>query len=362
MVQPSVTHSTPNTVRSSPQSFHQPAAPFSSTTQFSNRVPSTFNAPTFSGYRPTNSYGSFGSGSFGSGYSHSFGSPISPIRSYGYGNYYRSPGLYIGGFYGNAYNPYYRSGYSFGALSFGGYPGSYGIGLSFGLPFGLGLGLGWNTGYGYGGYGSYGYGGYGSYGYNRIYQPYGTTYSTVLSPTVQVSPLVGTATPVQQMPPPEPSVSVASYASQADSYFRNGDYDAALKAYQHAVVDAPNDGAVLLKAAQALSASGKFAEAAGAAQQGLSLLPPEQWLASSKEAASLYDTSTAADTSWTSLKKAADAPKADAGIRFMAGVAAAGRGDYDRAIADLKAVRVAVPQDPVAKQLLTLVEAKASGK
>ena len=46
----------------------------------------------------------------------------------------------------------------------------------------------------------------------------------------------------------------------------------------------------------------------------------------------------------------------------LAGVTAAGRGDFTRAAADLNAVTAAVPQDPVAKQLKELVEAQAKSK
>jgi tetratricopeptide (TPR) repeat protein len=182
--------------------------------------------------------------------------------------------------------------------------------------------------------------------------------------TIVTSDPLTTVVPISPATPtPDPSATANdSFVGQADNLFRAGKYEDAAKAYRHAAVDDPRNGALALRGATALSAAGRYDEAAGAAQQGLALLPTDQWLTATKDAASRFDSAKSADQAWEALKKAADDPKADPGVRFLSGVTAAGREDFARAAADLKAVTTAVPQDGVAKQLKDLVEAKAKSK
>jgi len=182
---------------------------------------------------------------------------------------------------------------------------------------------------------------------------------------VPVSPSFGVVpNGAQLVPQPTPAdvTPSDSFATQADRLLRDGKFDDAAKAYQHASVDDPKNPAIPLRGAQALAAAGRFEEAAGAAQQGLSMLPAEKWLSATKSSAGAFDSTRTADAVWESLKKAADDPKADPGVKFLSGVTAAGRGDYTRAAADLKAVVQSAPQDPVAKQLKALVEEKLKDK
>lgn len=277
------------------------------------------------------------------------------------GGYYRPVGWYP---YSSGL--YYRRPYTWNGWAFGYWPGGFTFGLGYGYPWGFGLGLSFGSPWGYR-YGGYGYGSpylYRGWSLGGGYQTYGYPLTTLSAP-LPVTPSFGVlpnGTQLVPAPVPADSASGGSFADQADRLFHDGKYDDAAKAYQHAAVDDPKNAAIPLRAALAMTAAGRYDEAAGAAQQGLAMLPPEQWLSATKGSAGGFDSAKTADAVWDSLKKAADDPKAELGVKFLAGVMATGRGDYTRAAADLKAVVQTAPQDPVAKQLKSLVEEKLKDK
>ena len=81
---------------------------------------------------------------------------------------------------------------------------------------------------------------------------------------------------------------IGEFAAVGETDFKAGNYDAAVRDWRHAMLDDPSNGTLLLMFAQALFATGKFDEAAGAVQQGMLMLPAEQWGVVVKNYTELY--------------------------------------------------------------------------
>lgn len=152
-------------------------------------------------------------------------------RSNWYGNYW-------GGGYRPRYSPWW-----------GVVPG---LGWNWG---GWGWGYGWpQWGYGYGGWGGYGYG----YGVGATYLQAPTT-TVVYTPTVE-------------------QIEVAQdFYNLALESFQAARYDDAVQYCQHAMVDNPQNGEIILLMAQSLSALGQYDRAADAVRMAIEVLPAEQW-------------------------------------------------------------------------------------
>ena len=155
----------------------------------------------------------------------------------------------------------------------------YGSGWGYypGLGIAIGLGLG-NRGYGYGGYG-----GYGGYPYGDYYAADNSSYyvaPAVNGATVQVNPNVLPApatTDVQQTTNQPIQGSNTAHLNEAMNAFRNGDYQAALRAAAHAAIDDPKDARPHELAALAMLASGEYRGAAIEAHVALALAPASNW-------------------------------------------------------------------------------------
>ena len=348
--------------------------PYSSANVGAGSGPSTnFGLP--SGNRTVVTNNSYGNNA---GFRYGLGS-----QAYGGGGFVRPVG------YGGYGSPYGYGGYR-GYGGYGGYFSPYGFGLSvgFGSPFGFGFG-GFGSPYGYGGYGGYGYGGYGYGGlgfggFNRYGGGYGGGYGgfngvgysgsyaspiyvappvAVLSDFVPVAPAPvidqSVIPPASDLlPAPAPVLAPVGFAAQADQFVRDGKFEEAARAYRHATVDEPQNGALAVRASQALTAAGKYDEAAGAAQQGFALIDPKDWLTEAKNSGNVFGNPRAATAAYDTLVKASADAKAGPGVKFLSGIAAAGRGDFARSSADFDAVTKLVPQDTVAAQWKTIVDEK----
>ncbi len=147
----------------------------------------------------------------------------------------------------------------------------YGWGNSFffgaGSPFGawaypgLGYGLGYAAGSYYGDDPAYTGAvedGSGDGAYGQTYQPNQDTQA----------PPDGPANPQQD---------AAKYAGMGEQAFKAGQYEEAVKAWQHALIEAPNNGALILMSAQAYFAIGKYDEAAAALRHGMQIVPEDKW-------------------------------------------------------------------------------------
>ena len=67
------------------------------------------------------------------------------------------------------------------------------------------------------------------------------------------------------------------FADQGEADFKAGNYKAAARDWQHALVDDPQNGAIMMLLAQALLALGQYDEAAGATQAAMQMLPEDKW-------------------------------------------------------------------------------------
>jgi tetratricopeptide (TPR) repeat protein len=216
-----------------------------------------------------------------------------------------------------------------------GWPYWYGYGYPFfGYPF-LGMyGLYGGYGYGGGGYG-YGYGsGYPYYAYNA----YGTD---ELADAGQ-----------QAAPDQAAQGQIGEFAAAGETDFKAGSYDNAVRDWRHALLDDPSNGTLVLMFAQALFATGKFDEAAGAVQQGLAMLPQDQWGVVVKNYTELYPKVGEYTKQLRVLEKAVkDQPDSPA-LRFLVGYHYGYLGYPQDAMKQLEKAKALAPQDVLTSKLL----------
>ena len=143
-------------------------------------------------------------------------------------------------------------------------------------------------------YSGYGYSSVGSSHLHTPYYDYYTQSPSTVVPSVIAPPSVVASTPsTTTYSAAKPAISsdsnnvVASvgsvenrdnpYRSQAEQAFRNSNYGEAVRLANHALVESPNDGKLMLLYAQGLFAVGDYQGAAGAIHRASSLLNPEDW-------------------------------------------------------------------------------------
>jgi Tfp pilus assembly protein PilF len=193
----------------------------------------------------------------------------------------------------------------------GGSPYYYGLG---GLGYGFGYGLGYC---GWGGYGGGYYGGYPYYGYGYSGYPSGTyVYADDAAPALEQAPLTdATVQPPASAAPTEAS----EFVSLGEDAFQAGRYDEAVRNWQHAMVDDPNNGAVVLLMAQALFAKGQYEAAANTVQMAMQVLPEAEWGKVVQNYSQLYPSIQDYTNQIRAAEKARDAKPEDNAIRFLLG-------------------------------------------
>lgn len=320
------------------------------------------------------SYGGSGNGNFGGG-RHSgwaggnnaffYGYSL-PFYGYGYG----WGGLLGTGLYGLGSYGYMGPGY--GAWGYGGY-GGYG-GWEFPAQ-------GYDS-WGYGAYGSgyfpydpYGYGwgsdvygptlssvGYTSDPYAGVYAPASTPASAVTVPVSNqgVPPVILGGSQSATQPATQPD-GAESYAEKGENAFKTGDYEGAAYAWRHAAIDDPQNGLVVMLLGQALFATGKFEEAAGATQAAMQLLPKDKWGVVVSNAQDLYGNYQDYTTHLRALENAVREKPDNPAQRFLIGFHYAYLGFPRDAVAQLDKTLKVAPQDQGAKLLRDELRAKLSG-
>jgi len=194
----------------------------------------------------------------------------------------------------------------------------FGWGLSFGYPWYVGSG--WPY-YDYGYYG--GYNGWGGYGYS--YPVTGTyVYADTYDPAAVVaqSPIVAEqVVPLTDAAPTlAPEAAAASdFIAQGEDAFKAGQYEQAMRAWQHAMVDDPTNGAVILLMSQALFALGQWDAAANALQGAMQVLPEAEWNGVVAHYAELYPDISVYTNQIRAAEKARDAAPDDPAVRFLLG-------------------------------------------
>ena len=216
-----------------------------------------------------------------------------------------SPFGYGNGAYAYRNNPY---SYGFGGLGYG--LGGFGLG-GFGLG-GYGMGGYGGGGYGGGGYGNYGgYGGYPSYGnYNTGTNAYAASQGAVNNDTgaLALAPTPG-----------QPADDALDFAGHGELDFKAGSYEGAVRNWKHALVEDPNNGALVLLMAQGLFEMSQYDQAAGATQMAMQMLPQEKWGAVIENYKELYGNIGDYTNQLKALEKARDAKPADSALRFLLG-------------------------------------------
>jgi hypothetical protein len=276
-------------------------------------------------------------------------------------------------------------GFGYGGLGYGGFGyGGFGYGFGSGLGFGLmssmmfgmgGYGMGGYGGYGGGGYGGGGYGGGGyggGYGGNGGYNSYGAgndPYTSLgagsndpnayagLTPPATAGALDAATQNATSSTTPAAAGS-SGFAEQGEAAFKAGDYKGAVYGWKHAVIDDPKNPVLMMLLGQALFATGRFEEAAGATQMAMHAIPKEKWgvvVGNSKE---LYGNVQDYTTQLRALEKSVGEKPNDPALRFLAGFHYAYLGYPQLAVDQLdKGLKIA-PQDEMAKLLRDEMRAK----
>jgi len=192
---------------------------------------------------------------------------------------------------------------------------------------------------------------------------------------VPVSPLIGVGiatavdtppaiTPTNVTPPELDKTSGAAsglptaeeFAQIGEAAFKGRDYKGALRAWRHSLVDDPENGVLMLMLSQALFATEKFSESAGAIQVAMQILPQEKWDVVVKNFRDLYGKGDDYTAQIRALERAARRKPDDAGMRFLLGYHYGFLGYPIEAVKQLQKCLSVAPQDEVAKKLLRIFE------
>jgi tetratricopeptide (TPR) repeat protein len=148
------------------------------------------------------------------------------------------------------------------------------------------------------------------------------------------------------------------FAALGETEFKQGNYEKAVKAWRHAVVDDPQNGILVNLLAQGLFATGKYAEAAGATQQSLALLPQDKWGVVTTNYKELYTKIGDYTTQLRALEKASKDKPEDPALHFLLGYHYGYLGYPKEAVTQLDKVIEQVPQDQMAKKLRDIFSEK----
>lgn len=183
--------------------------------------------------------------------------------------------------------------------------GGGGWGWGGGWPWWAFTGLG-SPYYGYNNY-LYGYGngfGYGNgYGYGAYNNGYATTYAAAAPVDTAVAAVD----------------SDGQFAEQGEADFKAGNYKAAARDWKHALVDDPQNGAIMMLLAQTLLALGQYDEAAGATQAAMQMLPEDKWGVVVSNYTQLYGNPQDYTDQLKAVEKARDANPESPALRFLLG-------------------------------------------
>lgn len=233
-------------------------------------------------------------------------------------------------------------------FGFGGF-GLWGLGFGygFGWPY-YAFGYG---GYGYGGYGGYGYG-YPCYGYN--YYGYGDDPNANTYLVAQADASADPNLPANQ----GDAASAANFIDQGEVDFKAGRYQAAARDWQHALVDDPKNGGVMMLMAQTLFALGQYDDAAGATQAAMQMLPDDKWGVVITNYTQLYGNPIDYNNQLKALEKARDAKPDSPALHFLLGFHFGYLNYPKNAVKELDKTLTLAPKDLGARKLRDLFAAK----
>jgi tetratricopeptide (TPR) repeat protein len=142
-----------------------------------------------------------------------------------------------------------------------------------------------------------------------------------------------------------------------DQAFKDGKYDDAIRNWQHAMVDDPQNGGLVMLLAQAYFAKGNYDEAAGAVQHGMQLLPQDKWGVVVQNFKELYGNNRTYTNQLRALEAARTKQNSPA-LRFLLGYHYAYLGFPQQAVRELEKALKLNPQDELARQLRDLMKAE----
>jgi len=210
---------------------------------------------------------------------------------------------------------------------------------------------------------------YGAYGCPPPYTPFAPVYVPVPVPSYSdenpypVDNSVSLPADNGDYTPPSDTTDPAAASSesldrQGEYAFHARDYMAANRAWQHAIVDDPSNGALAMKLALAMFAVGKYREAAGTTQQVLMLLPQEKWGQAASDYKKLYANPKDYLDQLKSLAKAAADKPNDPALRFLLGFHYGYSGRVADAVGELNKLVQLEPKDQLGRKLRDLMAEK----
>lgn len=145
---------------------------------------------------------------------------------------------------------------------------------------------------------------------------------------------------------------------QGDEVFKARDYQGAVRAWQHAVVDDPNNGTLLMKLASAFFAAGQYREAAGATQRALMMFPEAEWGGIVSRYAESYSSRRDYSEQLRNLEKAVTANPKEPALRFLLGFYYGYSGHAADAARELDKLVSLAPQDQLGRRLRDVMAEK----
>ena len=175
----------------------------------------------------------------------------------------------------------------------------------------------------------------------------------VPEPAINYDPAVMQVSPAEQ-----PVDDALDFAGHGELDFRAGYYDGAVRNWKHALVDDPNNGALVLMLAQGLFAVGQYEQAAGATQMAMQMLPPEKWGTVVENYRQLYGNVGDYTNQIRALEKSRLAKPDDPAIRFLLGFHFGYLGHPKSAVAEFAKALELNPKDAGARKVRDLIAAK----
>ncbi|HTU25226.1 MAG TPA: tetratricopeptide repeat protein [Pirellulales bacterium] len=148
------------------------------------------------------------------------------------------------------------------------------------------------------------------------------------------------------------------YAGLGEIDFRGGKYAQAVQDWRHALVEDPQNGAIVLLLSQALFATGQPVEAAGALQAALEMLPEDKWGAVVTHYNELYPNIQAYTDQIRAVENLRDASPEQPALHLLLGYHFGYLGYPKQAVRELEKAIELSPHDEIAHKLYAVFDAR----